>query len=59
MNEDFLAVVETKRFLGQEFLTWLVHRVGGSAVRVSRSRATSSRSTSATGSSWPAARWIA
>lgn len=27
MSEDFLAVVETKRFLGQEFLTWLVHRI--------------------------------
>jgi hypothetical protein len=25
MTEDFLAVVETKRFLGREFLTWLVH----------------------------------
>ncbi|HLK11501.1 MAG TPA: hypothetical protein VKW76_08970 [Candidatus Binatia bacterium] len=34
MTEDFLAVVETKRFLGQEFLTWLAHRIeegGGSA----------------------------
>ena len=27
MKEDFLAVVETKRFLGREFLTWLVHRI--------------------------------
>ena len=27
MNEDFLAVVEAKRFLGREFLTWLVHRI--------------------------------
>jgi len=27
MTEDFLAVVETKRFLGREFLTWLVHRL--------------------------------
>ena len=27
MNEDFLAVVETKRFLGLEFLTWLVWRL--------------------------------
>jgi hypothetical protein len=27
MNEDFLAVVETKRFLGREFLTWLVHTI--------------------------------
>jgi len=24
MKEDFLAVVEQKRFLGREFLTWLV-----------------------------------
>ena len=27
MTEDFLSVVEAKRFLGREFLTWLVHRV--------------------------------
>ncbi len=27
MNEEFLAVVETKRHLGREFLTWLVHRI--------------------------------
>lgn len=27
MTEDFLAIVEVKRFLGQEFLTWLVHRI--------------------------------
>jgi hypothetical protein len=27
MSEDFLAVVEAKRFLGREFLTWLVHRI--------------------------------
>jgi hypothetical protein len=27
VNESFLAVVETKRFLGREFLTWLVHRL--------------------------------
>lgn len=27
MTEDFLAVVQSKRFLGREFLTWLVHRV--------------------------------
>lgn len=27
MTEDFLAVVEAKRFLGREFLTWLVHRI--------------------------------
>jgi hypothetical protein len=27
VNEDFLAVVQAKRFLGREFLTWLVHRI--------------------------------
>jgi hypothetical protein len=27
MKEEFLAVVETKRHLGREFLTWLVHRI--------------------------------
>jgi hypothetical protein len=27
MNEDFLAVVQAKRFLGREFLTWLVRRI--------------------------------
>ena len=27
MSEDYLAVVEAKRFLGREFLTWLVYRV--------------------------------
>ena len=27
MTEDFLAVVEAKRFLGREFLTWLVHGI--------------------------------
>jgi hypothetical protein len=27
VKEDFLAVVQTKRFLGREFLTWLVHRI--------------------------------
>jgi hypothetical protein len=27
MKEDFLAVVETKRFLGREFLTWLLHHL--------------------------------
>src|SRR5205814_2524821 len=26
MSEDFLSVVESKRFLGREFLTWIVHR---------------------------------
>lgn len=26
MTDDFLAVVDAKRFLGREFLTWLVHR---------------------------------
>ena len=27
MKEDFLSVVQEKRFLGREFLTWLVHRI--------------------------------
>ncbi len=27
MKEDFLSVVEAKRFLGREFLTWLVYRL--------------------------------
>jgi len=27
VTEDFLAVVQSKRFLGREFLTWLVHRI--------------------------------
>lgn len=27
MTEDFLAVVQEKRFLGREFLTWLVYRI--------------------------------
>ena len=27
MNESFLSVVETRRFLGREFLTWLVERL--------------------------------
>jgi hypothetical protein len=27
LTEDFLAVVEAKRFLGREFLTWLVYQV--------------------------------
>lgn len=27
MKEDFLSVVEAKRFLGREFLTWLLFRV--------------------------------
>jgi len=34
MTEDFLAVVESKRFLGREFLTWLVHRVEEEGGRV-------------------------
>ncbi len=36
MTEDFLAVVETKRFLGREFLTWLVHRIEEENGRVDR-----------------------
>jgi len=34
MSIDFLAVVETKRFLGREFLTWLVHRIEEGSGRV-------------------------
>lgn len=34
MKEDFLAVVEEKRFLGREFLTWLVHRIEDVDARV-------------------------
>jgi hypothetical protein len=34
MSEDFLAVVEAKRFLGREFLTWLVHRIEEEGGRV-------------------------
>lgn len=34
MTEDFLSVVETKRFLGREFLTWLVHRIEEGEARV-------------------------
>jgi hypothetical protein len=36
MTEDFLAVVETKRFLGREFLTWLVHRIEEEGGRMTR-----------------------
>src|SRR5262249_39808612 len=31
---DFLAVVDSKRFLGREFLTWLVHRIEEGDARV-------------------------
>ena len=34
MTEDFLAVVDSKRFLGREFLTWLVHRIEEGDARV-------------------------
>ena len=34
MTEDFLSVVEAKRFLGLEFLTWLVHRIEEGEARV-------------------------
>jgi len=34
MNENFLAVVQSKRFLGREFLTWLVHRIEEGEARV-------------------------
>lgn len=36
MTEDFLAVVESKRFLGREFLTWLVHLVEEGGGRLER-----------------------
>lgn len=36
MTEDFLAVVETKRFLGREFLTWLVHTIEEGGGRITR-----------------------
>lgn len=36
MTEDFLAVVEAKRFLGREFLTWLVHTIEEGGGRVTR-----------------------
>ena len=36
MNEDFLAVVETKRFLGREFLTWLVHTIEEGGGKITR-----------------------
>lgn len=34
MNQDFLAVVETKRFLGREFLTWLAWRLEDEGGRI-------------------------
>jgi len=36
MSEDFVVVAETKRFLGREFLTWLVHRIEEGGGRISR-----------------------
>src|SRR5262245_51863417 len=36
MTTDFLAVVETKRFLGREFLTWLVHTIEDGGGRITR-----------------------
>jgi hypothetical protein len=36
MTEDFLAVVENKRFLGREFLTWLVHTIEEGGGRITR-----------------------
>jgi hypothetical protein len=36
MTTDFLAVVEAKRFLGQEFLTWLVHTIEDGGGRITR-----------------------
>lgn len=34
MKTDYLAVVESKRFIGREFLTWLVYRVEESGGRL-------------------------
>ena len=39
MTDDFLAVVESKRFLGREFLTWLVYMPARSSPRTSHSPA--------------------
>lgn len=36
MREDFLAVVEAKRFLGREFLTWLVWTLEEGGGRIER-----------------------
>jgi recombination associated protein RdgC len=36
MKEDFLAVVEEKRFLGREFLTWLVYTIEEGGGRIER-----------------------
>ena len=34
MTEDFLSVVQAKRFLGREFLTWLVRRIEEGEARI-------------------------
>src|SRR5262249_12107332 len=34
VSDDFLSVVQSKRFLGREFLTWLVHRAEEGEARV-------------------------
>jgi hypothetical protein len=36
MSEDFVVVAETKRFLGREFLTWLVYHVEEGGGRIAR-----------------------
>jgi hypothetical protein len=36
VSEDFVVVAETKRFLGREFLTWLVHRIEEDGGRLAR-----------------------
>jgi len=36
MNGDFVVIAETKRFLGREFLTWLVHYVEEGGGRIAR-----------------------
>src|SRR5204862_489406 len=36
VSEDFVVVAETKRFLGREFLTWLVHYIEEGGGRIAR-----------------------
>jgi hypothetical protein len=40
MSEDFVVVAETKRFLGREFLTWLVHHIEEGGGRITRPEGT-------------------
>lgn len=36
VSDDFVVVAETKRFLGREFLTWLVHHIEEGGGRIAR-----------------------